>query len=162
VRGRGFSTPIAAAESYFGPADFWAELRELRASIPPPRDHFAWPEWDAFWAIAQRHGMLDYEPHPDDSEAAKSFRYGAIGAGLARQFLRVKNAREEGIDAYRFHLRELKAIHAEEQAERARVERERRERLERIRREEEVRKNKGGVRHFKPRSVVRDDDEVAL
>ena len=161
---RALSTPASVAESCFGPATFWAELQALKASIPPPRDHFTWEEWDQFWELAQRYGMMDYAPHPEDPQAAKTFRFGAIGSGLARQFQRVKEARDvEGIDAYRFHLREEKAIEADERVRLAEIERQRQEAIARREREEESRKNKfgGNVRHFKPRAV-HDDDEVMI
>lgn len=157
---RGFATPFSIAERCVGPADFWSDVAAMKAKIPPPRDHYNWDEWDQFWAIAQRHGMMDYVPNDDGT--AKTFRFGAVGIGLVRQFLRVKKAREDGIDAYQFHLRERKAIEAEERARNAEVERQRRERIERTAREEEHRKNKGyATRTFRPRRP-QDDEEIAI
>lgn len=160
---RGFSTPFSVAEESFGLAEFWSELRELRDSIPAPRAHFTWDEWDRFWELAQRFGMMDYVP--DEEGYAKRFRYGGIGSGLAQQFLRVKEAREAGIDAYRFHLQERKAIEADERRRKDEIERERQIAIARRAREEESRKSKFKSGYttqvFTPRRGQH-DDEIAI
>ncbi|MGH7714843.1 MAG: hypothetical protein ACREML_02490 [Vulcanimicrobiaceae bacterium] len=139
-------------ETSFGPLAFWAEIGALfERAKSQGREWLSYEEWDEFFAIAKRHKTATYV---EKNEKFSRFAYGGIGLALLNQYRSVKAAREEGIDAYQFHLREKRRRAEETQsaAERQRIAEIEAARAKRER-EVEARKTVSTTRTYRPRAV---------